>query len=876
MNDIHNALQQAASALQEEPNLSDHSDFYETAVTELNLGKILLVDDDASNMFLMETILEETGLKLRSASTGEAALQIAQDELPVLIISDVQMSGMNGFELVEHVKSNPRTQHMGVVLVTAFHRSAKFVSQGLTMGADDYITRPFTPDEFKSRVEAVLRTKTAEAEVRRQANLLARRSKGLELVNELMLTINSSLDFPGVVSAALQKLSELLQAEVVALWLFNETQHELVVSISSYAGQHVSLPLDIRSIDEVSRLVRQEQVPPMMVDILNKHRDTLAIDPVDRHASIHCVPMLSRKQKVVGATVVVNKLTGDFDVLEWSLIQSATAIITVAAENAHLLEVTQQRVDDMIALNEIGQALTSTLDLEEILQRTTLLTQWVLQSDAISIWLLDDTQQYLELIASSGVGSESTQDMRIPIDSGIMGQVVQTGEPFQAGNFTQALDSFSTRSVTYHPKSVLCVPIAVKGETIGVIQALHKQANWFDSNHLSLSVSIANFIGIAAENARLFRQVQGFNQHLEWMVMERTQQLREEKEKTDAILASMADGLLVLDADNCVLTANSVAAGMLNCNIQTLVGYDIASQKLQHPLWQGISSMVNQGQTTADFVIKAPTQKELSIQGHAAKVRNENGQVIGTVLVLHDITSLKEVEMMKAQFMAGVTHELKTPLSVIRLQTENLLAYNDRLPTERRKQVLERIQVQTVLLGQLIEDILELSRFDSGVDTTQRETLDLSNLIATIVHDLQPLADSKHIRLHWTPAPTAVLVSADPKQLGRVIRNLVDNAIKYTRDSGRVYVLLGIQQVHNQPMAQFVVKDTGIGIPEEHQARIFERFYRIDPSHTIPGTGLGLAIVTEIIRAYGGTIHLDSVLNQGSTFTVLLPITQRA
>jgi signal transduction histidine kinase len=260
----------------------------------------------------------------------------------------------------------------------------------------------------------------------------------------------------------------------------------------------------------------------------------------------------------------------------------------------------------------------------------------------------------------------------------------------------------------------------------------------------------------------------------------------------------------------------------------------------------------------------------LAIQAHSARIENHAGQNLGTVIVLRDITALNEMERIKARFIAGVTHELKTPLSIISLHSRNLSTYFDRLPDAKRLELLRSVHSQVSLLERLIGDILQLSRLD-GAQEIKLQPLDLAQLVHSIVSQARPLAETKRVDLAWEKPAAPVMTQGDPDQLERVVRNLIDNAIKYTLPGGLVQVHVLSESINSRKLAMIKVMDTGIGIPEEHQAKIFERFYRVDPSHTIPGTGLGLSIVQEVVHAHGGTVQLTSMPGMGTTFVVSLP-----
>ncbi len=879
--DVNAALEYAAGTLQKQtkPNRGTEPLNRDTVTShessDLDLKKILVVDDLEENRVLMKHMFKGSGFNLIMAANARQALAKAREELPVLVISDIQMPNMSGFDLLTALRSDERTKNMGVILVTAHARGSRHASHGLAMGADDYIYRPFMRNEFLSRVGTIVRVKWTEEETRRQSQAIARHNKGLEVVNELALAVNSSLDLQEIFVSSMQKLSQLLEAEAVSLLLVDDEKQLLEVNISSqYAGKHVSTTIDFKLDTESTSRFIEEQVPNVVTSILNNSFRELGIASIPGFDNIECIPMVS-KEHIIGAIAIISKHKNSFTDTDWVLLNSAVGIIAVAVENASLLQATQAQIDDLIVLNEIGRALTSSLDQDQILKQTTLLVQRSLQAEVASLWLLDEAGTDLILIATSGVGAGVADGFRLPVDHGLAGYVARTGEPYISADAFEDKRFFQqvSETINYQPRSILSVPVRIKGHIIGVMQALHRSKGWFDENHQRLFHSVASSVGIAVENARLFAEVQDFNRHLGQMVEERTRALAEEQEKTEAILTSMADGLLVLDAENFILTANAVAEEMLEFQLDKLLGQPISVEQLEDPMWRCISNMaVSTDLTDSALVDLHNGQNEVrSLQARSAKLRDESDKIIGTVVVLRDITALKEVERIKARFMAGVTHELKTPLSVIRLHSKNLLAYFDRLPAQKKQDLLNSIQSQVELLEKLIEDILQLSRLDSGVAESERLPLNLIEVIDQVVTDLNPLAEDREIAIRWVKSKDNITIEGNPNQLDRVVRNLIENAIKYTPSRGSVDVQTISQSIDGQTFTGVQITDTGIGIPREQKSRIFDRFYRVDSSHTIPGTGLGLSIVREIVSAHGGDISVESKVGEGSTFVVTLP-----
>jgi signal transduction histidine kinase len=257
-----------------------------------------------------------------------------------------------------------------------------------------------------------------------------------------------------------------------------------------------------------------------------------------------------------------------------------------------------------------------------------------------------------------------------------------------------------------------------------------------------------------------------------------------------------------------------------------------------------------------------------AIQAQSAEVRDAGGQVQGTVIVLHDVTYFHELDELKGRFVSTVSHELRTPLSTVLLQVSTLLKYYDRLSEEERRNMVAGVQQQAYALRELVEDILELSRFDARRATVQHQWFDMSIQCRSVIESLALTTREKQITVQVEGCDSPCYIQGDVSQLSRAIRNLATNAVKYTPPGGHVAVRLD----RADGGVRVVVSDTGIGIAPEDQKHIFNRFYRTDQAMEMAaGTGLGLSITKEIVDLHGGRIELHSVPGQGSTFTVWLP-----
>jgi two-component system phosphate regulon sensor histidine kinase PhoR len=239
------------------------------------------------------------------------------------------------------------------------------------------------------------------------------------------------------------------------------------------------------------------------------------------------------------------------------------------------------------------------------------------------------------------------------------------------------------------------------------------------------------------------------------------------------------------------------------------------------------------------------------------------------VLVMRDVTEIKRLENMRQQFLANVSHELKTPLSSIKAYAETLLG-GARHDAEHCQRFLERIDEQAARLHQLIQDMLSLARIESGQAALEVTDVSVQRSVGRCLADYEALAAARGVMLDNLADDPSLVIRGDEEAVWQILANLVDNAVKYTPPAGRVSVAAR----RDGGMAVIEVRDTGAGIAAEHHARVFERFYRVDKarSRELGGTGLGLSIVKHLCQAMGGTVAVQSEINRGSTFTVRLPL----
>ena len=251
-------------------------------------------------------------------------------------------------------------------------------------------------------------------------------------------------------------------------------------------------------------------------------------------------------------------------------------------------------------------------------------------------------------------------------------------------------------------------------------------------------------------------------------------------------------------------------------------------------------------------------------------VRDRPGRMLVVVTVANDVTSLKMMDQLKSNFVHMVSHEIRSPLNSVLMQIK---VVTDRLAgdlTDKQAQIMDRVSLKINGLVNLSNELLDLAKIESGAVGAQREAVDVRALLVQEVEFYAPKAAAKAIDLRLAPSPCLPPLRANRMGIEQVVANLIGNAINYTPDGGRIEVSAD----SDGAALRIHVRDTGIGIAQGEQKRIFERFYRVKTEATryIVGTGLGLAIVKSIVHAHQGRIHVESREGRGSTFTVSLPI----
>jgi len=364
-------------------------------------------------------------------------------------------------------------------------------------------------------------------------------------------------------------------------------------------------------------------------------------------------------------------------------------------------------------------------------------------------------------------------------------------------------------------------------------------------------------VGLALEN------IFGRQQHLDRRISEATS-------GTQTVLSAMQDGLLVVDSSRRVTLVNETFRQLFAPH-EISPGAPLLDTVRNSELEKLIVATLGAGEQkqTELSLLDPQNLRERWMQVSAVPMKDDVGGMTGAVVLFHDITELKRTDQMRSDFVANVSHELRTPLSILRGYIETLID-DPKSSGEERRRILEVMERHSKRLGLLVDDLLMLAQLESADSNLQLSDVDLPKLFGDVAHDWKKKFAEKGLRVVVALAPDLSMICADEARLQEVLYNLLDNAVKYSRENGEVR----LRAEQGRGEIALSVSDDGVGIDKNDLPRIFERFYRADKARSpegIRGTGLGLAIVKHIAQLHGGRVEAESELGKGTTIRVILP-----
>ena len=347
------------------------------------------------------------------------------------------------------------------------------------------------------------------------------------------------------------------------------------------------------------------------------------------------------------------------------------------------------------------------------------------------------------------------------------------------------------------------------------------------------------------------------------------QQIAGRESGTQTILGAMQDGVLVVDARRYIVLMNRTFEKLFELR-DAITGVPLLETVRNATLDRLIAETLRTGEAMRSelSLSDSQTNTEHRVEVGAVPIKESVNGTSGAVVLFHDITELKQLDQIRSDFVANVSHELRTPLSILRGYIETLLD-NPKTPREELSRILQVMERHSKRLGLLVDDLLSLARLESSNSKVELSQVRVRELFNNVTRDWNEKLAAKNLKVIVDLPPDLQTIPADETRLQEVFYNLLENAVKYSRENGQIR----LQAAQRGPEIVLSVSDDGIGISKDQLPRIFERFYRADKarSRDLGGTGLGLAIVKHIAQLHGGRVEAESELGRGTTIRLILP-----
>ncbi|MCP4426449.1 MAG: GAF domain-containing protein [Chloroflexi bacterium] len=653
-----------------------------------------------------------------------------------------------------------------------------------------------------------------------KTSLLGPRLHLEDALMQIVKSVTSQLELDEVLNQIAEMAMTLTLAGETGIWLVDESSGELFLEaergIKDERVRRMRLP--IRADTLVGKVIRTGK--PLRAR-RSPGQDQIKVKTNYLVEALVYVP-ITLGAETLGVLSAVHRQPGkQFNERDERLLAAIADSAAVAIQNARLYEATDQalerRVQELATLNEVSRTVSSSLDLSMVyaVLADQVNKHWPVE--AVQLWLLNERNKTLYLLQA---GEDWKGASQAPINHGLIGQVAGTGTAVLCNDvqshpdYDSEIDGLNGRP----PQSIACVPLR-SNRVVGVLALFNKADGAFTDEDLHRLKTFANPIATAIENARLFTEAS------------------RQRAAIQATAQALSQPLIILDEHGEVLISNKAANAILETHMAQL--------------FEAFSDGVG---STTEVVIGEQTY--LSTTEHLEE--------LGTIIVMQDITYVKQLEEERSDFMHALSHDLKSPLTSI-MGWSQLLEKMQPLD-EKGFRYVNRIMAASDRMLDMIRQLLQTVDQREAVQLAQ-EPCDLTQLVEKIVGDVQGAALSKSITVEIEQEGEAYQVLADVTRMYHMILNLVDNAIKYSPENTRTNVCLRYQATG----VTILVQDDGPGIPKEDLDFVFDKYYRSKQTDSQPGAGLGLSVVRSIAEAHGGQVAVANLPDRGAEFMITLP-----
>ncbi len=827
--------------------------------------RILVVDDDEAGRLLASTMVRSAGHEAIEAENGVRALEVARTSPPDVIISDILMPRMDGYQLAREWKADPLLSSIPLIFLTASYTDPADERFALELGADGFLSKPVDIHMLLETINRVAGV-DAVAEVRmpasrteeetlrdyseRVVHKLEQKLLELERTNDMlesaMHTLSDELE-------AKRRLIDDLSAEAEARSLRESElreERDFNRSIIETADVFI-IATDLECAITLFSAGAEAISGYSAADVLGRDAMQLFAPPndIERRRSIEMALMSTSEATRITNPWVMNR--GEERILEWTMTVTHDEHGEVSGIVRYGIDVTQRVVANTVerVMGVIDYALLLDRPLPDVLELACAQAADEFRLGTAWVGLFDEAGS---LSVRAGVGPATEQFVaafgHLAGATDLMAELRESAKPLHLTREAPGAGaSWVAASADAGLNAVVLIPIRRHGGVVGVLGAMGYSAYSFGAGRLHALEMIADRLGVAM----LFAEARG--------------QLKLQS----AALESSANAIVITSRAGIVAWVNPAFTRLTGFEPDQVVGSDILSETsaYREPAYTAGWERVMLGESWRDEVKNVDRYGAEYIEDVTiSPVVDEAGLITHAVIVKQDQSERHRLEQLKSDFVAMVSHELRTPLTTI-IGYGDLLSANAALPTDRVKAAVETIKTSGRRMQGIIEELLEVTQMQAEGFGIERNSVDVAAMVVGLAQ--AATAGVPHSLVLDVPADTPH-VSLDQRAISHAIGNLLDNAVKYSPDGGAI----GVSVRRAAGAVSIAVSDEGIGISEAAISGLFEAFQQGDMSstRTYGGVGLGLFVANRLVKAHGGSIEVDSEEGVGSTFTVHLPV----
>ena len=763
--------------------------------------------------------------------------------------------------------------------------------------------RTFTHREI--RLALALGSQAATAiENARLSTETANRVEELYIINDLSQAISATIDLDEMIEVVRGRLPAITGVEELYLALYDVTTENITFPLCVKQGNEHDMSARKLSDDEVSYVIRNRRPLSMGSDYFSPDelRTSLGISNGEGDVKSYLgVPLISGDQ-VLGVLAVRDpNRTRAFGVNSQGILSTIASQLAAAIQNAHLFdrinsvneelselnknleqavavrtdELSQER-DRINSLYRITSELARTLDLERVLHTALEMVAGAVNAEDGVILQINPTNDQLYSRAALAVADDADLNDYVHPATRLAEMLIQ--EPIDRTVVIEDLSTNPDWDVSVGYERALAVLLEINDDILGIMLLLSNGQEGFTEPQVRLALAAANQVAAAINNSDLYYLIRDQAERLGMLVLAE----QEESEKSNAILEGIADGVMLADANGEIVRFNSSAERILGVSGESVIGQHLSRligiQGAAAAKWT--DSIARWSESPEEDPSEGFLSEQLAYGTQVVNIRlspvRTDNQFLGVVLVFRDITREVEVDRIKSEFISNVSHELRTPMTSIKGYADLLLMAAAGDISDQQAHFLSTIKQNADRLSILVNDLLNISKLDSGEEALDLEPVAIDETLKAVVRNLQGRSEQeqKAITVNINIAPELPDIQADSHKVTQIFTNIVDNAFNYTYADGTIEIEA---RKDDDDQILVSVKDSGIGIPNEFKDRIWERFGRYEEHALVmdvPGTGLGLPIVKSLVEMHNGNIWFESESGKGTTFYVTLPIHQ--